>query len=51
MDGLAVRHRERLEALGVPGLGQVSEGNGVRDEKARERVRRIMDVLEAGMEE
>jgi len=45
MDGLALRQRTRLRELGVPGLG---EGD---DEKSLERVRRIMDLLEAGMEE
>jgi len=47
LDGLALRQRQRLEDLGVPGLG----GGAVLDEKGRERVVRIMDVLEAGLEE
>ncbi|RSH82281.1 hypothetical protein EHS25_005991 [Saitozyma podzolica] len=46
IDGLAQRQRERLEALGVPGLAGEAG-----DPKARDRVRRIMDVLQAGMEE
>ncbi|ORY35698.1 hypothetical protein BCR39DRAFT_28368 [Naematelia encephala] len=46
-DGLALRHRQRLEELGVPGLG----GGAQLDEKARERVKRIMDVLEASLED
>jgi len=45
IDGLAVRQRQRLRELGVPGLG----GGDV--EKNLERVRRVMDLLEAGMEE
>ncbi len=45
MDGLADRQCQRLGQLGVPGLG------GGDDVKSVERVRRVMDVLEAGMEE
>jgi len=44
-DGLALRQKEKLQELGVPGLGGKME-----DEKARDRVRRIMDVLEGSME-
>lgn len=47
IDGLALRQRERLQQLGVPGLG----GKWQEDEKARERVKRIMDVLEGSMDE
>lgn len=46
IDGQAARHREKLEGMGVPGLGGDYGDKGV-----RERVRRIMDVLEAGLEE
>ena len=44
IDGLIARQKDRLEVLGVPGLDE-------EDEKGRERVRRIMGVLEAGLEE
>ena len=46
VDGLALRQREKLQELGVPGLG-----GDMKDEKARERVKRIMDLLEAAMDE
>lgn len=46
IDGLAQRHKDRLEQLGVPGLG-----GEMGDPKARERVRRIMDVLEGSLDE
>jgi hypothetical protein len=46
IDGLAARHRARLLEMGVPGLG-----GDMGDKAVRERVRRIMDVLEAGLEE
>lgn len=46
MDGLSSRHRARLKELGVPGLGD--EGAG--DDACKERQRRIMDVLQAGLE-
>lgn len=45
MDGLSSRHQRRLQELGVPGLGSGD------DQKSLERMRRIMDVLEAGTEE
>jgi hypothetical protein len=47
IDDMASRHRIRLEELGVPGLG----GEGVLDDKEQMRVKRIMDVIEAAMEE
>ncbi|KAE8541963.1 hypothetical protein D1P53_002137 [Cryptococcus gattii VGV] len=50
IDGLAVRQRQRLKELGVPGLGG-DEGSGVSDEKVRQRIKRILEVLEAGLEE
>jgi hypothetical protein len=46
IDGLAARHRVKLEEMGVPGLG-----GDFGDKGTRERVRRIMDVLEGGLEE
>lgn len=46
IDGLAIRHKQRLQELGVPGLG-----GDMADPKVRDRVRRIMDVLEASLEE
>ena len=46
IDGLAARHRMKLEEMGVPGLG-----GDMGDKGTRERVRRIMDVLEGGLEE
>ncbi|EIW68457.1 hypothetical protein TREMEDRAFT_69381 [Tremella mesenterica DSM 1558] len=46
MDGLSNRQRQRLKDLGVPGLG-----DGEWDRKSSERVKRIMDVLEGGMED
>lgn len=46
IDGLAQRHTQRLEELGVPGLG-----GDTGDPKVRERVRRIMDVLEGSLDE
>ena len=45
-DSLSCRHRARMEELGVPGLGQ-----GTLDEKGKVRVRRVLDVIEAAMEE
>ncbi|EAL19459.1 hypothetical protein CNBG4060 [Cryptococcus deneoformans B-3501A] len=50
IDGLAVRQRQRLKDLGVPGLGE-DGGSGVSDEKVRQRIKRILEVLEAGLEE
>jgi hypothetical protein len=37
-----------LQALGVPGLGM---GGGRDDTRARERVRKIMDVIESGLDD
>ncbi|WVQ72058.1 hypothetical protein IAR50_001602 [Cryptococcus sp. DSM 104548] len=48
IDGLALRQRQRLRELGVPGLGRE---DGVMDEKAKQRVKRIMEVLEGGLDE
>ncbi|KAK8854631.1 hypothetical protein IAR55_003370 [Kwoniella newhampshirensis] len=45
LDGLAVRQRQRLVDLGVPGLGEEDGAKG------RDRRRRIIDILEAGLEE
>ncbi|KAL7422492.1 hypothetical protein Q5752_003140 [Cryptotrichosporon argae] len=50
LDGLAMRHRARLRELGVPGLGG-AWGADEPDAKARERVRRIMDVLGGAVDE
>ncbi|OXG19153.1 hypothetical protein C367_04597 [Cryptococcus neoformans Ze90-1] len=50
IDGLAVRQRQRLKDLGVPGLGE-DGGSSVSDEKVRQRIKRILEVLEAGLEE
>ncbi|WVW85424.1 hypothetical protein I302_107462 [Kwoniella bestiolae CBS 10118] len=44
IDGLASKHKQRLIELGVPGL----EDGG---EKSKERIKRIMELLEAGLEE
>ncbi|WWC90541.1 uncharacterized protein L201_005477 [Kwoniella dendrophila CBS 6074] len=44
IDGLATRQRQRLIELGVPGLGDDGD-------KGRDRVKRIMELLEAGLEE
>jgi hypothetical protein len=46
IDGLAARHQMKLEEMGVPGLGGY-----MGDKATRERVRRIMDVLEGALEE
>ncbi|WVR09454.1 hypothetical protein IAU60_006521 [Kwoniella sp. DSM 27419] len=46
IDGLALRQRQRLVELGVPGLGSEHEGD-----KGKERVKRIIELLEAGLEE
>jgi hypothetical protein len=46
IDGLAARHRERLQVLGVSGLG-----GDMGDSRTRERVRKIMDVIEGGLDE
>ncbi|WVO14506.1 hypothetical protein L204_102141 [Cryptococcus depauperatus] len=55
LDGLAVRHRQRLKELGVPGLGGDDERKGaeagIKDGKARQRIKRIIEVLEGGLEE
>nr|XP_031863975.1 uncharacterized protein CI109_000619 [Kwoniella shandongensis]KAA5531047.1 hypothetical protein CI109_000619 [Kwoniella shandongensis] len=45
LDGLALRQRQRLVELGVPGL---DEEDGL---KGRDRRKRIIDILEAGLEE
>jgi len=50
IDSLASRHKAKLEELGVPGLGGGEDGK-VLDEKGKVRIRRIMDVIEASMEE
>ncbi|WWD02205.1 hypothetical protein V865_000243 [Kwoniella europaea PYCC6329] len=44
IDGLASKHKQRLVELGVPGLGDDGE-------KSKERIKRIMELLEAGLEE
>ncbi|WWC63489.1 uncharacterized protein I303_106092 [Kwoniella dejecticola CBS 10117] len=44
IDGLATKQRQRLVELGVPGLGNDGE-------KGKDRVKRIMELLEAGLEE
>ncbi|WRT68585.1 uncharacterized protein IL334_005563 [Kwoniella shivajii] len=44
IDGLALRQKQRLIQLGVPGLNEDGE-------KANERIKRIMELLEAGLEE
>ncbi|OCF57624.1 hypothetical protein L486_05084 [Kwoniella mangroviensis CBS 10435] len=44
IDGLASKHKQRLMELGVPGLGDGGE-------KIKERIKRIMELLEAGLEE
>ena len=46
IDGLAVRQQQKLKDLGVLGLG-----TGTHDQKSKERVKRVMDVLEAGLED
>lgn len=60
VDGLAARHRSRLVELGVPGLGEgkvfVKGAIKTRDEKEaalkeKERVKRIMGVLEGALED
>jgi hypothetical protein len=43
LDGLALRQTQRLQELGVPGLG----GHG---EEQVKRVKRLMDVIQAGMD-
>ncbi|TYJ53977.1 hypothetical protein B9479_005383 [Cryptococcus floricola] len=48
IDGLALRQRQRLQELGVPGLGRE---DGVVDEKVKQRIKRIMEVLEGGLED
>ncbi|ORX38359.1 hypothetical protein BD324DRAFT_351323 [Kockovaella imperatae] len=45
IDGLALRQREKLQELGVPGLG-----GDMKDDKVCERIKRIMDLLEDAME-
>lgn len=60
VDGLAARHRSRLVELGVPGLGEgkayvkgaiktTAEREAALKEK--ERVKRIMAVLEGALED
>ncbi|WWC93405.1 hypothetical protein V866_000239 [Kwoniella sp. B9012] len=44
IDGLASKHKQRLVEFGVPGLGDGGE-------KSKERIKRIMELLEAGLEE
>jgi hypothetical protein len=46
LDSLSFRHRAKLGELGVPGLG-----GDVFDEKGKMRIRRIMDVIEAALED
>jgi hypothetical protein len=50
LDSLSARHRARMEELGIPGLGDGTDTNKL-DEKGKTRVKRIMDILEAAMEE
>lgn len=60
MDGLAARHRARLAELGVPGLGEgkayTKGAIKTAEDKAaalkeKERVKRIMAVLEGALED
>ncbi|WVF67494.1 hypothetical protein IAT40_002250 [Kwoniella sp. CBS 6097] len=54
IDALAMKHRQRLTELGVPGLGSLPVGDSSiigSDPKMKERVRRITELLEAGLEE
>lgn len=60
LDGLAARHRARLVELGVPGLGEgkayVKGAITTKDDKEaalkeKERVKRIMAVLEGALED
>ena len=44
LDGLSLRQTQKLQELGVPGLG----GHG---EEQVKRVKRLMDVIQTGMEE
>ncbi|WVQ95128.1 hypothetical protein IAU59_002222 [Kwoniella sp. CBS 9459] len=50
IDSLGTKHKQRLIELGVPGLGSVEDVSNV-DPKAQERIRRVMELLEAGSED
>ncbi|OCF39106.1 hypothetical protein I317_07089 [Kwoniella heveanensis CBS 569] len=60
IDSLASKHKQRLIELGVPGLGSIVQNpststntdlNLNSNSKSQERIRRIMELLEAGSEE